>query len=136
MADLEDRSNEGELAGGRASRPQGNPAVKLVWLAAVLAIIVVALVWFRDYLTLEYLAAQEEALRQAKDAHPLLVYTVSFLIYVAVTALSLPGAAALTLACGWFFGFWRGVVFVSFASTTGATLAFLLSRRNRAMSSG
>ena len=40
----------------------------------------------------------------------------------------MPGATGLSLACGWFFGFWQGVLFVSFASTTGATLAFLLSR--------
>jgi uncharacterized membrane protein YdjX (TVP38/TMEM64 family) len=40
----------------------------------------------------------------------------------------LPGAAGLTLLFGWYFGFWRGVLLVSFASTTGATLAFFLSR--------
>ena len=60
--------------------------------------------------------------------HPILVYGVAFLIYVLVTGLSLPGAAVMTLVMGWYFGFARGVVLVSFASTTGATLAFLLSR--------
>ena len=58
----------------------------------------------------------------------MLVYAVAFLVYVAVTGLSLPGAIVLTLTCGWLFGFWRGLVLVSFASTTGATVAFLMSR--------
>ena len=44
------------------------------------------------------------------------------------TALSIPGATILTLVAGRFFGFWFGLLFVSFASTLGATLAFLVSR--------
>ena len=44
------------------------------------------------------------------------------------TGLSLPGAALLTLVIGWYFGFATGLVLVSFASTAGATVAFLLSR--------
>ncbi len=52
----------------------------------------------------------------------------SSLLYVAVTALSLPGAAILTLAAGAIFGLWRGTLIVSFASTIGASLAFLSSR--------
>ena len=51
-----------------------------------------------------------------------------FLIYVAATALALPAAAILTLAAGAIFGFWWGLVLVSFASTIGATCAFLLTR--------
>ena len=50
------------------------------------------------------------------------------MIYVAITGLSLPGAALLTLAGGAVFGFWQGLVLVSFASTIGATVAFLASR--------
>ena len=50
------------------------------------------------------------------------------IIYIAVTSLSLPGAALLTLAGGAFFGFWMGTVVVSFASTIGATLACVVSR--------
>lgn len=57
-----------------------------------------------------------------------MVYGVAFLVYVVVTGLSLPGAAVLTLVYGWYFGLFRGIVLVSFASTAGATLAFLLSR--------
>jgi uncharacterized membrane protein YdjX (TVP38/TMEM64 family) len=51
-----------------------------------------------------------------------------FLVYVVVTALSLPGAAVMTLAGGAFFGLWTGLLLVSFASSIGATLAFLVSR--------
>jgi uncharacterized membrane protein YdjX (TVP38/TMEM64 family) len=49
-------------------------------------------------------------------------------IYIVVTALSLPGAAVMTLAGGGLFGFWVGLVVVSFASSIGATLACFVSR--------
>jgi uncharacterized membrane protein YdjX (TVP38/TMEM64 family) len=51
-----------------------------------------------------------------------------FLVYVAATALSLPGAVILTLAGGAIFGLWLGTLVVSFASAIGASLAFLSSR--------
>lgn len=79
-------------------------------------------------LNLENLARQESHLRAFQQQHPVLVYGVAFLVYVAVTGLSLPGATILTLTYGWYFGFLRGVIVVSFSSTAGATLAFLLSR--------
>jgi pyruvate/2-oxoglutarate dehydrogenase complex dihydrolipoamide dehydrogenase (E3) component/uncharacterized membrane protein YdjX (TVP38/TMEM64 family) len=53
---------------------------------------------------------------------------VYFLIYVLATALSIPGAVIITLAGGAIFGLWQGLLIVSFASTVGATLAFLASR--------
>lgn len=59
---------------------------------------------------------------------PLQAAGLYFLVYVAVTALSVPGAAVMTLAGGALFGFWLGLLLVSFASTLGATLAFLVSR--------
>lgn len=59
---------------------------------------------------------------------PLLVAALYFAAYVAVTALSLPGAAVMTLAGGALFGLGWGLLIVSFASTIGATLAFLVSR--------
>jgi len=101
---------------------------KLLVVALVVGAGSIGYFQFRDTLTLEYLASREAELRSVQQDHPLLVYGVAFLIYVAVTGLSLPGAIVLTLTCGWFFGFWRGLVFVSFASTTGATVAFLVSR--------
>jgi uncharacterized membrane protein YdjX (TVP38/TMEM64 family) len=71
---------------------------------------------------------RETGLREFQTNHPVLVYLMAFLIYVCVTGLSLPGAAALTLVYGWYFGLLPGVILVSFASTTGATVAFLFSR--------
>lgn len=81
-----------------------------------------------DYVTLEYLSTKEAELRAFQADHAWLVYGIAFLIYVLMAGLSLPGAAALSLVYAWYFGFLRGVVLVSFASTAGATVAFLLSR--------
>ncbi|MDN5897711.1 MAG: FAD-dependent oxidoreductase, partial [Psychrobacter sp.] len=65
---------------------------------------------------------------QYKAHSPLLIIGLFFLIYVVVTALSLPGAAILTLAAGALFGLLQGLLVASFASSIGATLAFLTSR--------
>jgi len=83
---------------------------------------------FRGGLRLEALAAREAQFRGYYAAHPALTLAIAFLLYVAVTGLSLPGAAAMSVLYGWLFGFWPALVLVSFASTAGATLAFLLSR--------
>ena len=105
-----------------------NWTVRLLVLA-VIVLIAVGLYWrFGDWLDLQQLAAQEARLREFQRAHPWMIYGGAFAIYVLVTGLSLPGAAALSLTYGWFFGLWQGVLLVSFASTTGATCAFLLSR--------
>ncbi len=81
-----------------------------------------------DQLTLDALATQELTLRELSGEYPLVAIGVAFTIYASITGLSLPGAAVLTLAYGWFFGIFHGVLLVSIASTTGAMLAFLLSR--------
>ena len=116
-----DDNSEGPAAGGF-------PWIKLVVLAVVLAAAAVLYFQFGDHLQLSALAQREADLRQVQSDYPLLVYAVAFGIYVAVTGLSLPGAAALTLLFGWYFGFWRALLLISFASTSGATLAFMLSR--------
>ncbi|REJ67122.1 MAG: TVP38/TMEM64 family protein [Planctomycetota bacterium] len=96
---------------------------------AIVAGLAAILYWqFGQYLDIHFLAEQEAKLRGFQDAFPLLVIGIAFLIYVSVTGFSLPGAAILTLIVGWYFGFLRGLVLVSFASTTGATIAFLMSR--------
>ncbi|PHS02365.1 MAG: TVP38/TMEM64 family protein [Blastopirellula sp.] len=96
---------------------------------AVIALLVGGLYWFfGDYLQLEYLAEQESSLRTFFQQNPALTYTVAFLLYVAVTGLSLPGAAGMTLVYGWLFPLVPAFILISFASTSGATLAFLLSR--------
>lgn len=104
------------------------PRTKLIVLVSVLAVSVLAYAWLGDSLTLQNLANQENSLRAYGVEHPILVYGLAFAIYVTVTGLSLPGAAVLTLAFGWYFGLLKGLLLVSFASTTGATVAFLLSR--------
>jgi uncharacterized membrane protein YdjX (TVP38/TMEM64 family) len=103
-------------------------AIKIVVLLAVGSAIFFAYKNYGDVLTLESLASKETELRQYQSDNPVLVYGIAFLVYVAVTGLSLPGAAVLTLVIGWYFGFVRGLILVSFASTAGATVAFLLSR--------
>ncbi len=110
------------------SKARANMWKKLLVLAVVLGAAVVAYARFGDVLTLESLAASESQLRRFQAEHPILVYGVAFAVYVGVTGLSLPGAAGLTLVYGWYFGLVRGIILVSFASTTGATVAFLLSR--------
>jgi uncharacterized membrane protein YdjX (TVP38/TMEM64 family) len=105
-------------------------------LAAVLAVAVGAWLAFRDELTLEALAAREEQLRAYAARSPAAVVALAFAVYVAVAGLSLPLSTGLTLTLGWFFarafgeaaGFWTALVVVSCGATSGATLAFLLSR--------
>jgi len=80
------------------------------------------------YLTLDTFRSQQAAIDTYVRAHPLTSAAVYFAIYVLVTGLSLPGAAVLTLAGGAIFGLLWGTVIVSFASSIGATIAFLASR--------
>lgn len=103
---------------------RSKPVILLVMLGAAL------LVYFevREDLSLASLAERETALRDFKSDHPVMVIGIAFAIYVLVTGLSLPFAAILTLVLGWFLHFWTGLLVVSFASTTGSTLAFLMSR--------
>ncbi|WP_372725349.1 TVP38/TMEM64 family protein [Novipirellula sp.] len=94
----------------------------------VVAVAIIGYVQFGHLLNLDSLAQREAQLRTFQADHPVLVYGVAFGIYVLATGLSIPGAAVLTLVYGWYFGFVRGLVLISFASTAGATVAFLLSR--------
>lgn len=79
-------------------------------------------------LTLTTLKAQQAQLVAFRDAHTVQALALYGLVYVAVTALSLPGATILTLAGGALFGVFWGTLIVSFASTLGATGAFLAAR--------
>ncbi|WP_442507440.1 TVP38/TMEM64 family protein [Novipirellula sp. SH528] len=108
--------------------PKSGVARKAGLFLLVAAIVIVGYTQFGDLLSLENLAKQETQLRTFQADHPVLVYGAAFLVYVVLTGLSLPGAAVLTLVYGWYFGLVRGLVLVSFASTAGATMAFLLSR--------
>ena len=80
------------------------------------------------YLSFDQLKASQASFAQLHAEQPLTVAAVYFLIYVLATALSIPGAVIITLAGGAIFGLWQGLLIVSFASTVGATLAFLASR--------
>ncbi len=80
------------------------------------------------FFSLDYFKSQQAAMEAYRLAHPALTAGIFFAIYVAVTGLSLPGAAIMTLAAGAIFGLLWGTVIVSFASTLGATLAFLTAR--------
>lgn len=101
-----------------------------LWLVLLLVPIIAAFFYFDlgQYLSLDYLKQQHQTITQYYADNTVLTIVIFFLAYVLVTALSLPGAVILTLAAGAIFGFWIGVVLVSFASTAGATLAFLFSR--------
>ncbi|MDS4020626.1 MAG: FAD-dependent oxidoreductase [Candidatus Competibacter sp.] len=80
------------------------------------------------FFSLDYFKSQQAAIEAWRTTHPALTAGLFFAIYVAVTGLSLPGAAIMTLAAGAIFGLLWGTLVVSFASTLGATLAFLVSR--------
>jgi len=80
------------------------------------------------YLSFDQLKASQASFAQLHAEQPLTVAVVYFLVYVLATALSFPGATIITLAGGAVFGLWQGLLIVSFASTVGATLAFLASR--------
>jgi len=97
----------------------------LVLLGAIVAYFVFDL---GQILSLENFKASQADIVAAKDANPVLYLSGFFLLYVAVTGLSIPGAAIMTLIAGALFGVLIGTIIVSFASTLGATLAFLSAR--------
>jgi uncharacterized membrane protein YdjX (TVP38/TMEM64 family) len=101
------------------------------WLLVLALASVVGLYLALDlgqYLNLQTLKAQQQAIEAYRTNNPGLSVALYFSAYVIMAALSLPGAALLTLAGGAVFGLLWGVVIVSFASSIGATLAFLISR--------
>jgi len=80
------------------------------------------------YLTLNYVQSQFTEILQFRDENFTLTALIYFSVYVIIAALSIPGAAIVSLLGGAIFGLGWGIVIVSFASSIGATLAFLLSR--------
>jgi dihydrolipoamide dehydrogenase len=100
---------------------------------ALLALLIVAVVLFMAFdlgrfFSLDYVKARQADFAAWYDMHPAAVIGAFFAVYVAVTALSLPGAAIMTLVAGAIFGLLVGTIVVSFASSIGATLAMLASR--------
>lgn len=97
--------------------------MKKIALLLVIALIVGSYLFFdgQQYLSLDFF-------QNLYQQEPLLTAAVYFVIYVVATSLSFPGAALLTIIGGMIFGLWVGLLLVSFASSLGATLAFLVSR--------
>lgn len=105
---------------------------RALWLGAGAAAIAAAWAYLHfdlgALLTFEQLKASRDALVGAYQARPAATLAAFFAVYVAATALSIPGALVLTLAAGAMFGLGVGLVVVSFASSLGALLAFLVAR--------
>jgi len=102
---------------------------KIVLLVLIAVLVTVFFAFdLQHYLTLESLKSQQTTIADYRQTHPLLTIALYAALYIAVTGLSLPGAAILTLAGGAVFGVLWGTLIVSFASTIGATLAFLAAR--------
>jgi pyruvate/2-oxoglutarate dehydrogenase complex dihydrolipoamide dehydrogenase (E3) component/uncharacterized membrane protein YdjX (TVP38/TMEM64 family) len=99
-------------------------------LLIALAVLIVAFFAFGlgRYFSLDFFRSQQAAIFAFYRANPLQTAAAFFALYVAVTGLSLPGAAIMTLVAGAIFGLLWGAILVSFASTIGATFAFLASR--------
>jgi len=104
--------------------------INKIVIACVIVLGIVAFQYFElgQYVTLEYIKALQDKFQALYLENRLLVVATYMGIYIAVTALSLPGAAVLSLAGGGLFGLMVGTIAVSFASTIGATLACLVSR--------
>ncbi len=102
---------------------------KLLLLVMVALLITLFFVFdLGAFFNLAYFKAQQDAILAFQAANPWQMVVIFFVIYVVMAALSLPGAVIMTLVAGALFGLLWGVVIVSFASSIGATLAFLVSR--------
>jgi uncharacterized membrane protein YdjX (TVP38/TMEM64 family) len=101
-------------------------------LLVVLSLVVlgITIYWFDlgQYLTLDFFRSQQDRVQGFVAGQPMAAAAIFFALYVAVTAVNIPAATVMTLIAGALFGLIRGTAIVSFASTIGATLAFLLSR--------
>ncbi|MFP6805590.1 MAG: FAD-dependent oxidoreductase [Pseudomonadales bacterium] len=99
-------------------------------LVALLLGVVSAFIYFDiiQFLSLDYLKSEQDVFQSYVEANPFQAAMIAFVVYIIVTAASLPGAAIMTLAIGATFGLGLGLLIVSFASTIGATLAMLAAR--------
>jgi pyruvate/2-oxoglutarate dehydrogenase complex dihydrolipoamide dehydrogenase (E3) component/uncharacterized membrane protein YdjX (TVP38/TMEM64 family) len=101
------------------------------WTVLAIVAALVAAYFFFDlgqYFNLAYFKARQAEVIALYESHRALTIGAFFIIYIAVTGLSLPGATILTLVAGAIFGLLWGVVIVSFASSLGATLAMIVAR--------
>lgn len=101
------------------------------WIPILIIVAFMAVAYFLglpEYLSFDSLKTYRETLLKHVDAHPIVAPFLYVLIYVAVVALSLPGATVLTLIGGFLFGIPWGAVYVLVGATGGATLIFLAAR--------
>ena len=101
------------------------------WILAFLLALSLSFCFYFDisqYLQLEYVKNHQDKLTSLYTSYPFGVLSSYFFIYIIITALSIPGALVLTVFSGFLFGFVKGSLLVSFASTIGATMSFLISR--------
>lgn len=115
------------MSAEQSERP-GRAGRLVLFLVLALAVSLFFLFDLDRLLSLQGLQAGRARIEALQAAHPLALAGGFFLVYVAVTAVSLPGAAVMSLAAGAVFGLLEGAVLVSFASSLGATLAFLAAR--------
>ena len=102
---------------------------KLILVVVVIALIAAFFAFdLGQYLTLEYLKGKQADITAYYQTNPVQTIAVFMAFYIAAIALSFPGATLLTLVAGAVFGLVTGTIIVSFASSIGATLAFLVSR--------
>ncbi len=116
------------LPDDRIAAPRSAWGRGLLLSGLVLAVALFYALGGNRYLSWESIIAHRAILRALVQEHFPLALAILFGVYVAVAGLSLPVTPVLSIAAGIFFGLWPGLVVVSFASTTGATLAFLNSR--------
>ena len=102
---------------------------KIIILLALFVVVTLFFVYdLGQFLTLDYVKEQQQSIDAYYVDNRIVTLIGFFLLYVLITGASLPGAAVLTLAAGGIFGLATGVLLVSFASTLGASIAFLVSR--------
>jgi uncharacterized membrane protein YdjX (TVP38/TMEM64 family) len=112
------------------SLPKKNLPTTKIALIVVAVVLIACFFYFdlRQYLSLEYIKQNQETFQSYYQNNAVTAILAYMFAYVVITALSLPGAAIMTLLGGALFGFVTGTILVSFASTIGATLAFLAAR--------
>jgi len=102
---------------------------KLVLVGIIAAIVALFFAFdLGQYLSLEYIKAQQDQVETLYAENQLATLIIFFIVYVIVTGISLPGAAVMSLAAGAVFGLLTGVILISFASSIGASIAFMISR--------
>jgi len=103
--------------------------LKLSLFLFLISLIILFFIYeMNEYSSLQNIKRQYQNLLHYYDKNNLLIHIVFIFIYIITTSLSLPFALALTLIGGALFGFWYGLILVSFGSTIGATIAFLIAR--------